>query len=277
MQDLVDKVGVVTGGGSGIGRGIALALAAAGTHVVVADIDSVAAEAVAQEASALGVRSLAVRVDVAKRDSLDALARTAYGSFDAVHVLCNNAGVIRSAPLADATIADWEWMLAVNLMGPVHGVMAFLPRMRETAGERHIVNTGSMSGLIVRAGLTLGVYSASKHAVVAYTEALRNELAPEGIGVSVLCPATVATRISDAGRNRQAEYGGPFQRNVPASAAVNQGMDPTDVGRLVVRGIRENRLYIQTHREGRETVDARYRALSASFEDALCADRCAPL
>src|SRR5262245_59377067 len=121
-------------------------------HVVVADIDMEAAEAVAAEIGALRVRALPVRVDVAELDSVGALADAAYDAFGAVHVLCNNAGVLRFKPLPDAVEADWDWVFAVNVKGPVNGVMAFLPRMREQEGERHIVNTGSVSSLFPHPG-----------------------------------------------------------------------------------------------------------------------------
>jgi NAD(P)-dependent dehydrogenase (short-subunit alcohol dehydrogenase family) len=265
MRDLQGRVAVITGAASGIGRGIAHALAAEGAHIVVADIEAGPARAVAGELGAQGIRAVPVEVDVADPSSLERLAEQAYAEFGAVHILCNNAGVFIGGPLAETSSEEWAWLIAVNLMGVVNGVRAFLPRMRAQGGEAHIVNTGSISGLYPTPNQ--GAYTATKYAVVGYSERLHDELAADGIGVSVLCPSGVRTRITDSRRNRHPAYGGPVSappRSTPAPARPSV-MDPLDVGRLVVQGIKENRLYIHTHLNVKDWIDNRFRHILADF------------
>jgi NAD(P)-dependent dehydrogenase (short-subunit alcohol dehydrogenase family) len=262
MKELSGKTAVITGAGSGIGRGIAHGLADEGAHVVVADIETGAAQTVAAELRAKGARSLPAQVDVADPASLEALASRAYAEFGVVHVLCNNAGVFIGGPLLETPPAEWAWLMAVNLMGVVSGLRAFVPRMRAQGGEAHIVNTGSISGLYPTPNQ--GAYTATKYAVVGLSERLRAELGPDGIGVSVLCPGGVATRISESRRNRHAAFGGPLE--TPPAVQNRQGrMDPLDVGRLVVAGIKENRLYIHTHLDLKGWIEERFNHILADF------------
>lgn len=267
MQDLRERVAVVTGGGSGIGRGIAQMLAEAGAHVVVADVDLGAAESVANDLATSGARTLAVETDVSEPDSLEALAAQVDHAFGAVHLLCNNAGVIVLGALDQTSLDDWAWMTAVNLMGVVHGVNAFLPRFRAQGGEAHIVNTASIAGLTPTSGQ--GAYSATKYAVVGYSEMLARELADSPVGVSVLCPGGVNTRIADAGRNRQARFGPDAGSTLDMSAY----MDPEGVGRIVVAGIRDERLYILTHPRSRARVEQRFEAILAEYQAPALVDR----
>src|SRR2546426_11067672 len=167
--------------------------------------------AVAGEAQALGVKALAVRTDVTELAQVQTLAARAFETFGAVHVLCNNAGVAAWGGLETATHRDWRWVLGVNLWGVIHGVEAFVPRMIAQQSEGHVVNTASMAGLIASQGL--GVYNTSKYAVVGLSETLVKDLRPYGIGVSVLCPMGVATRIRDSERGRP-----PALRNEGAAA-----------------------------------------------------------
>lgn len=265
MEDLAGKVAVVTGAGSGIGRGIAHALADRGCHIVAADIEVAAAETVAAELRRKGVRALAVQVDVADAASVGALAERAFAEFGAVQVLCNNAGVFIDGPLLETQPEEWAWLIAVNLMGVVNGLRAFLPRMRRQGEAAHIVNTGSISGLYPTPNQ--GAYSASKYAVVGLSERLRVELEPDAIGVSVLCPSGVATRITESRRNRQAAFGGAGETHPlpPAPTSRTGRMDPFDVGRLVVAGIRENRLYIHTHLNVKGWIEERFNHILADF------------
>lgn len=272
MKDLRGKVAVVTGSGSGIGRGMIHAFADAGVNVVVADIEEGPAESVAREAATLGVRSLAVPTDVADRGSVEALAEKAYAEFGAVQILCNNAGVGAFGPLDQASDSDWRWVLSVNLEGVVHGLQAFLPRMKADEGEKHIVNTASMAGLVAFPGL--GVYTASKYAVVGISETLRQDVASYGIGVSVLCPGLVATNIYNSQRNRPAALGGPGPLPPMAGERLRQeGMDPLEVGRLVRRAVEENELYILTHPQGKPAVEARFRGIADAFDRAATGGR----
>ena len=243
MEELSGKVAVVTGGGSGIGEALVHALAGEGMHVVVADIEREAAERVASaavESGESGGTALAVGVDVADRESVQGLADAAYDEFGAVHVLCNNAGVLLMGTAVSASPGDWQWLLSVNLMGVVHGIDAFLPRMRAQRGEAHIINTSSVAAL--GGG---GPYAASKAAVLAFSEALHEELAGEGIGVSVLCPSYINSKILAAQRNRPEHFGSeaeePFGR-----LEVTTGLAPDAVARHAIEAIRSQQLYVFT-------------------------------
>ena len=197
LQELEGKVAVITGGGSGIGASLARACAAAGMQVVVADVNGERAEAVAAELPALnpGASAIARAVDVSDAAQVDALADLAFDTFGAVHLLCNNAGVSPAGKVWEFSADEWQWLVGVNLFGVANGVRSFVPRMIEQ-GEGHVVNTASGAGFVTTP--RLGPYSATKHAIVAITVALRNELDGTGIGASVLVPAGVATNIGDS-------------------------------------------------------------------------------
>jgi NAD(P)-dependent dehydrogenase (short-subunit alcohol dehydrogenase family) len=238
MDTLEGRTAVVTGSGSGIGRAIARELAAAGSNVVVADIDVASAEAVAAQLSATGVRSIAVGVDVADYASVSALADTAFDQFGNVHVLCNNAGVLLFNPMTQLTLDDWRWLHGVNVWGVLHGIYAFMPRMLARGEPGHIVNTSSIAALSGR-----GVYGTSKIEVLAITETLHDDLADTPIGVSCLFPGMVSTRIVSAQRNRSAAYG-PRAHDVMGSEDVDFGCDPAYVGRRVKDAILADELYV---------------------------------
>ncbi|MFN0093327.1 MAG: SDR family NAD(P)-dependent oxidoreductase [Dehalococcoidia bacterium] len=263
MKELRGKTAVVTGGGSGIGRGIVLAAAAEGMNVVVADIDEKAAGAAAAEAQAAGVKALAVRTDVTKAEAVQALADRAFAELGGVHLLCNNAGVGTFKPMLETTAADWRWVLAVNLDGVVNGLVAFLPRMAAQEGESHIVNTASTAGLMAVTGLGIGPYTASKYAVVGISEKLRNEVSEFGVGVSVLCPGGVRTNLMSGGRNRPDELGGP---EAPHPDILAGGKDPLEVGRIVIRGVKDNQAYLFTDLSILDGVTARFDAIKADIE-----------
>jgi NAD(P)-dependent dehydrogenase (short-subunit alcohol dehydrogenase family) len=265
MQDLAGKAAVVTGAGSGIGRGVALALAEAGMHVVVADIDEASGKSVADEVAKLGPRSLYVHTDVSDRASVESLADKAWSELGAVHVLHNNAGVALFLRLDSMTDADWRWILSINLEGVVNGIQAFVPRMKAAGGEHHIVNTASMAGMF--APPTLGAYNATKFAVVAISETLREELAGDGIGVSVLCPGVVSTNIV-ATMLRDRPAGGADMQMPNIDGSLTRVMAPEDVGRLVRRAIEENELYIFTHPEYAPIARARFDRILQAFERA---------
>lgn len=223
MKNLSGKVAVVTGAGSGIGAGMARAFAGAGMHVVVADIELEAAQAVAGE-----LKGSAVKLDVAKPDQMHALADQIYRDHGAVHLLCNNAGVAIAGPLSQMTHDDWRWMVSVNIEGVTNGLTAFLPRMIAQEDESHIVNTGSIAGLV--SFPERGVYAATKYAVVAISETLRVELAPHNIGVTVVCPGSVRTRILGASRNRPVDL--QETKVSPPTEFTDQGgaLDPDELG-----------------------------------------------
>ena len=267
MRELDGRVALVTGGGSGIGRGIAIALAGAGMRVVVADIERAAAEAVAAE---LGGGASAERIDVTDPDAVEALAERCFTTHGGIDVLCNNAGVIGPTPLGPESLDNWRWIVDVNILGVAHVLNAFAPRLRarvgETGGEAHIVNTASMAGLRAGDGWAHSAYGASKFAVVSMSRNLRGELAGSGVGVSVLCPGGVATRIWEAGRNRPAERGGPETYGRPDRLLPARVLDPLVVGRHVLRAIREDALYVITHTERREQIAEHAQDLLAAFD-----------
>jgi NAD(P)-dependent dehydrogenase (short-subunit alcohol dehydrogenase family) len=275
LKDLAGRVAVVTGGGSGIGRGICQQLAAEGMHVVVADIERRAAEETAAMLADSGARILVADADVASPDSMEALADRVYRELGAAHLLCNNAGVIVRGPLVDLTPADWRWLLSVNLEGVGNGVRAFVPRMRKQSGGAHIVNTASIAGVAPLDSESIGLYAASKAAVVAFSEVLRRELEPEGIGVSILLPGRTPSRLGHAARNRPDEFGGRIS-DVPADAEAqirnavrDLGLtEPIENGRALVRGVLANRLYIMADAERRSAPEARFRRMVEDFDAA---------
>lgn len=266
FQDFVSKVAIVTGGASGIGKGIAARLVAEGMQVVIADIEQTALDAAAAEIGAVGIRT-----DVSSLDSVEALADAVQRRFGAVHVVCNNAGIGSVASIADMKIADWKWILGVNLFGVIHGVQVFLPMLRANPGGGHIVNTASTSGFIPMA--TLGGYTVSKYAVTALTETLALELAADGakVGVTLLCPGPVRTNIKASTRNRPAALaGGLADMDLEGSpdAAQLSWLDPAEVGEIVVRAMRRGDLYAITHPDMAPMVAARHRLIAEAFRTA---------
>jgi NAD(P)-dependent dehydrogenase (short-subunit alcohol dehydrogenase family) len=253
VRDLAGKIAVVTGGAAGIGEGVAMALAEAGMDIVVADIEAAKAENVAARLREHGRRAVGLAADVTKPESMRALAEQAFAAFGAVHVLCNNAGVLASGPMLDLTIEDWRWVFDVNVFGVLNGVYAFLPRMLAQGGEGHIVNTASMAAFSTGAGQS--AYTASKHACRVITEALRAELAGKGIGVSGLFPGGVTTEIGASQRNRGAEYGPAREfKDVLAGLSEEQRAvlmsdfkSPIEVGRMVRQGIIDDEPWIFSH------------------------------
>ena len=251
MRELAGKVAVVTGGASGIGRGLAARFAADGMQVVIADVESAALEQTAAELGVVGVQT-----DVADAASVQALADQVFDRFGTVHVLCNNAGVGGGGQIADLTLADWKWVLDVNLWGVIHGLQSFLPRLLANADGGHVVNTASMAGLFASAGM--GPYNATKFAVVAISETLSKELQAAGssVGVSVLCPGFVRTNIFDSQRNRPEALrnatkavGDARARNDVLKQFLETAMDPADVALQVRDAIVEDRFWITTHPE----------------------------
>jgi NAD(P)-dependent dehydrogenase (short-subunit alcohol dehydrogenase family) len=262
MKDLRGKVAVVTGGGSGIGAGLCRAFAGAGMKVVAADIDEMAAERTAEELRRSGARAMAVRTDVADPDSVDRLAETATAEMGAVHLVCNNAAVLVGGPLAKMTEDDWRWLLSVNLMGVVHGCRTFAPHL-VAQGEGHIVNTASVGGFLAYS--EMAVYCTTKFAIVGFSEALRQDLEPHGIGVSILCPGKVATKLGDADRLRPASFARAGGTSKVLDDLAEGGMDPLEVGEHVLRGVENDAPYIFTHPEYREPFASRFAKILAAF------------
>ena len=197
----MQKVAVITGAASGIGRGLAERFAAEGMRVVLADVDEGALAELAAALETKGATVLAIKTDVSKPAEVENLAVQTLDTFGAVHILCNNAGVVCSRPIWEHTLADWEWVLGVNLWGVIHGIRAFVPRMLAQDDACHIVNTASILGLVGGSGE--GIYKVSKHGVVVLSETLADELAQKeaNIQVHVLCPGWVRTGILVHGRS----------------------------------------------------------------------------
>jgi len=266
MQSLSDCVAVVTGAGSGIGKGIALALAERGVDLVVADIDGAAAAETADGIAAIGRRAVTIELDVSDFEAMNALADRAYAEFGEVNVLCNNAGVGAFWPLLETTMADWRWMFSVNVDGVVNGLASFLPRMLQQEGGKHVVNTASMAGLIAVPGLV--AYTATKHAVVGISETLRIEASPHGVGVSVLCPGPVRSRIDESQRNRPPHMGHVHESEPPPWDGSLAPLEPIEVGRMVCRAIECDEFYVITHPEMLPFIEERQGRLLAGFDAA---------
>jgi len=256
------QTAVVTGAASGIGLALARELVGAGLQVVLADVEEGPLQAAVAELGAGGAAVLGVPTDVSDGAQVDALARQVGDAFGPVHLLCNNAGVGGGGLIAELSEADWAWVLGVNLWGVIHGLRAFLPGMLAHGQPAHVVNTASVLGLIT-APFT-GPYAASKFAVEAITETLFHELAMTGspVGVSVLCPGWVRTRIAESDRNRpegMAPRSGPLRDGL--AEVVSHGMPPEIVARAVLEAVRERRFYVLTHPEITVNIEARLRGI----------------
>lgn len=275
MRDLAGKTAFVTGAASGIGLALARAFADEGMNVMLADIEADALEAARAEFGDRPARVRAVACDVSDFESVSRAAAATFDAFGAVQLLCNNAGVAGGSGVDRISPETWRWAIDVNLMGVVHGLAAFLPQMRAHGQGGHVVNTASMAGL--QANIGLSPYVASKYAVVGLSEGLAKELAPEAIGVSVLCPGFVRTNIATSARNRPDRYGSAVIPD-PDSAAgrlaaqmadkARAGLDPAAVAVQTIAAIRANELYIFTHPEMRGEVDERFAAIGAALDRA---------
>ena len=265
MKELKGKVAVVTGGAGGLGRAMAMHFAREGMHVALADIDQASLDVTAAELRALGVQAIGIRTDVSKATEVDALAARVVAELGGVHVVCNNAGISPLGAAWENTLADWEWMLGVNLWGVIHGVRAFTPLLL-AQDEGHIVNTASVAGLINPPGSAM--YNVTKHAVVALTETLFHDLAgrKSKVGCSVLCPAYVPTGIADSERSRPAALANPGAtksaeqqaREDMLKKAVRSGrLSADDIGAAVLAAVKEERFYILTHPRIKGAIQAR--------------------
>jgi NAD(P)-dependent dehydrogenase (short-subunit alcohol dehydrogenase family) len=273
MQDVSGKVAFITGGASGMGLGMARVFSAAGMRVAIADVREDHLEAALRLFREPHPGVHAIRVDVADRKAMAHAAVETEQLFGKIHVLCNNAGVGLIGSLTEASYDDWDWAMGVNLDGVFNGIHEFVPRIRSHGEGGHIVTTASMGGLF--AAGNAGIYNASKYAAVALMEQLRPELAPHGIGVSAFCPGLVNTNIHEVERLRPTRYARTgYAAHAAEQAAREQfmksrilpaGMDPMEVGRRVLQGIRRNDLYILTHPEYEPGLRERFEALLAAM------------
>jgi NAD(P)-dependent dehydrogenase (short-subunit alcohol dehydrogenase family) len=259
MKELKGKVAAVSGAASGLGRAMALAFAREGMDLALADVD----EGGLKETASLleGVRAITLRVDVSRGEQVEAFRDRALKELGGVHVVCNNAGVSTLGAAWEASVADWQWILGVNLWGVIHGVRAFAPQLI-AQNEGHIVNTASVSGLISPPGSS--TYNVTKHAVVALSETLHHDLRERSsaVGVSVLCPAYVPTRITESERNRphaaSAKSSETIAREAMLKKAVASGKISADqVAQAVVAAVKDERFYILTHARIKGAIQAR--------------------
>jgi len=272
VDDLAGRVAVITGAASGIGLAMARRFAGEGMKLVLADIERPVLQRAGEELGRTGADVLTVPTDVSLEAEVTALAETALEHFGDVHLVCNNAGVgSRGLPIAELPLADFDWVIAVNLFGVIHGLRAFLPHLRAN-DTGHIVNTASTSGLYHLP--RMGPYNASKAAVVALSETLRFELAAEGsrVGVSVLCPSWVRTNISTADRNRPERFAYALDTDQMAQVATYKARrreqravaaDPSDVADQVCEAVTTNRFYVLTHPASLDVFEARARRILA--------------
>ncbi len=285
IKDFKDKVAVITGAASGIGRGIANRAVKEGMKVILADIEAEALSQAEKELKASGASVISVLADVSKVEDVEALAQKAIDNYGEVHLLCNNAGVAVPGLIWEVKLSDWKWVINVNLWGVIHGVQVFVPIMLKQDNECRIVNTSSSAG-ITSEGPGNGIYSVTKHGVVALTETLRRELeiVNSKIKVSVLCPGFINTRIADSERNRPAELcGSDYEpgldkliKNHPEFEqfakmfiqALEAGTSPDKVGDIVFQAIKNDVFYILTDTRfmWKRMVKARMNGILEAFQ-----------
>ncbi|MDE8654526.1 SDR family oxidoreductase [Novosphingobium album (ex Liu et al. 2023)] len=265
MQDLAGKVAFITGGAGGLGFGMAEAFAEAGMRIVISDIDGERLERAVANLATRGVAALGIAFDITDRAAWDDAVGRAVDRFGAVHVLCNNAGITAVGWEVDQIAPDlWDLVIATNLTATFNGARAVLPVMKAQGEGGHIVNTASISGLRARAGHA--VYVAAKHGVVGLSETLRLELAPHGIGVSVLCPGHVPTPLPETSRRLRAAVEGSAPRPVAeVLAGAPTAIDALGVGRMVRDAVMADRLFVLTHPEFRDVVGERHREVMDAF------------
>jgi len=272
MQDLKGKTLFITGGASGIGFGITQVLLDAGMNAVIGDIrqDHIDEALDFFEKKQQGARVHGIKVDITDREAMKAAADETEKKFGKVHVLINNAGVDPSGPFKQATYGDWDFAMSVNLGGVINGVQTFLPRILKHKEGGHIVSTASLAGMVVMPA-QMAMYATAKAAVIAFMESIRGELANDNIGVSVLCPGPIKSRIHEARQNRPEKFGAASPGFQAAADQLAQRqvsdlwMEPTEVGEMVKRAILQNELYIITHGDFKQAVKARMEAMMAAM------------
>ncbi len=267
MQDFLGRTAVITGGASGIGLGMARSFAGRGMQLVLADMDEELLKAAEEEFSKAGASVVCQVCDVSKLEDVERLAEVTMDSFGAVHVVCSNAGVGIPTSARNVKLADWEWIINVDLWGPIYAVKTFLPLIEEQ-GVGHINATSSMAGLI--SSQMMGAYNVAKHGVVALMAAVERELRAKksDVRASVLCPGPINTNISRhsvdfrPGRGKpkgDSEKAGKLAGNI--QAALEQGMHPDEVGELVANAVEQEKFWILTHPHWSKTVQKQLDAM----------------
>lgn len=280
MKELAGKTAFVTGAASGIGLGIATALAQAGAKVMLCDIEEAALSVAVAELRKTNADVDSARADVSLKAELQAAAEATTARYGNVHILVNNAGVGGTGPYGSWTEPGWNWTLGVNLMAVIWGIEIFGPLIEKHGEGGHIVSTASIAGLISGSSIA---YNVTKYGVVALSEGLRAELAPRGIGVSVLCPGFIRTQITSSGRNLPPRFSGAVSEPPPTTGPlegraaqraeaiarirerVSHGIDPAYVGELVREGIENDWPYIFTDTEFEPIIEMRFAAIREGF------------
>lgn len=274
MEHLEGKTAFITGGANGIGLAMAKAFLAEGMNVAIADVDE---SALADAAEALRGSNAEVRgyqLDVTDRAQYSAVADQVEADLGPVHLVCNNAGVYRGGAMDSVSYEDWDWVMGVNLGGVINGVQTWIRRLEAHGQGGHVVNTASMAGMVTSPGL--GVYNTSKFAVVGLSEALRADLAQHDIGVSVLCPGMVQTRILESERTRPDSLA-PQDESAEAAAkahselmqmAMSAGIPAEEVAQLVVNGVKHNLMYLFPHPELKASTELRVQTILDAFGEA---------
>jgi NAD(P)-dependent dehydrogenase (short-subunit alcohol dehydrogenase family) len=274
VSDLNGKTAVVTGAASGIGLAMSERFAGAGAKVVMADVEEAALVREATRLQRAGADVFAVLTDVADSAQVESLRDQALAQYGAVHVVCNNAGVAPAGPMLSTTAADWRWIVDVNVLGVAHGVIAFGPLLVEQ-GMGHIVNTASEAGLVTT--VSLGMYCATKHAVVGLSESLYHELAPQGVGVSCLCPNLVKTSIFHSERNRPGGAALSAQEHAVISPLRESldamGIAPAQVATDVIDAVTSGKFWIFTHPVTKPVAFSRFEDLQADRNPTNAYDR----
>jgi NAD(P)-dependent dehydrogenase (short-subunit alcohol dehydrogenase family) len=267
MRDFAEKVGFITGGAGGIGYAVAEAMAKRGMALMLVDIEPDTLAAAAAKLAHYDAHIETAVLDVSDLEAYRKVAKQTLDHFGKINFLFNNAGVGSGAIAGTGSIEDWRWTVEVNLMGVVYGVECFLAGMRESGESCHIVNTASMAGFLAAPGM--GSYTATKFAVVGYSETLDVELAEFPIGVSVLCPAWVKTRINESRRNHPDGQGLSVEESDRAREITalieNEGMDPQEIAELVVRGVENDELYLFSHPDFWPLMEKRLEQIKAAY------------
>ncbi|QTD57540.1 SDR family NAD(P)-dependent oxidoreductase [Parasphingorhabdus cellanae] len=265
MEIKKDMVSFITGGAGGIGLAIASALAARGARIMLADIDQGKLDKAAAALTASGADVGTVLCDVADEAQVRDAANATINRFGKVHIVVNNAGVALGGTPGQIAMKDWRWIVDINLIGVAHGVEIFTPLIQSHGEGGYFINTASMAGHGAAPGMA--PYNATKFAVVGYSEALKQELAPSNIGVSILCPAWVKTNIHRSAFDKPT--GGSDEsdpRYKEMAAVIDAGIDPADVAEWTAQCVEADRLYIFTHPEFSGAIDYRHAMINADYD-----------
>jgi NAD(P)-dependent dehydrogenase (short-subunit alcohol dehydrogenase family) len=270
MKDLKGKTAFITGGASGVGYGMAHAFLKAGMNVVIADIRGDKLASASDELRKISDKVHGIELDITDRDAMAAAADETESRFGKVHMLCNNAGINVFGPIEDANYDDWDWIMDVNLNSVFNGIKSFLPKIRAHGEGGHIVNTASMACIV--SGPGAGIYTAAKFGVRGLTECLWYGLVPQGISVSLVCPGLVNSNINHSEEIRpktRADSGYAENKAFSERLAEVQkmGMDPIEIGEKILRGVRNDDLYILTHPDHQEEVVRDFEELLNAFPD----------